>query len=225
MRGLDGAVPGETTPNANHDQEKDSAKGIERAAGDAQLDYLRRMENALLDKHDQLRANCTLRQRISQDCGIRAIGVLGNDYFDKLLVLRALKPVFGNAIFFTTDMDADMLHPEDNKVTRNLVVASGFGLTLKGRLQREVPPLRDSYQSALLLAVRLALGSKAGEDLAVPPPARLFEIGRTRAVELVTAPKLRDANGFLRPNQRKPEAKGPQKAVPADRDPHPQRAI
>ena len=226
MRGLDGAVPGGNASNANQDQGRDSGKAIERAAGDAQLDYLRRMENALLDKHAELSANCTLTQRFSQDCGIRAIGVLGNDYFDKLLVLKALKPVFGNAIFFTTDLDADMLHPEDNRATRNLIVASGFGLSLKRRLQREVPPLRDSYQTSLLLAVRLALRPE-GESgrIALPPPARLYEIGRTRAVELVTAPEMYDAQGFLRPAIGEPEAKGPQVAEPADRDPHPQEEL
>jgi len=172
MRGLDGAVPGDMASSSSRAQDKDSAKGIERAAGDAQLDYLRRMKNALLDKDAELRADCTLTERVRQDCGIRAIGVLGNDYFDKLLVLKALKPVFGNAIFFTTDLDADMLHPEDNRATRNLIVASGFGLTLKRGLQREVPPLRDSYQTSLMLAVGLALRPEGErESTALPPPA------------------------------------------------------
>ena len=222
MRGLDGAIPGEKAPSSNDDQGKRSAQAIERAAGDAQLDYLRRMKQALLDKHTQLRADCTLGQRFSQDCGIRAIGVLGNDYFDKLLVLKALKPVFGNAIFFTTDLDADMLHPEDNAVTRNLIVASGFGLSLKRGLQREVPPLRDSYQTALLLAVHLALSSRQHRDLAIPPPARLFEVGRTRMVELVTDSNLQDAGGFLRPAPQRSGDKRPQTSTSADRDPHPQ---
>lgn len=226
MRGLDGAVPGDKASNPDRAQEKDSAKGIGRAAGDAQLDYLRRMKNALLDKHAELRADCTLTQRFRQDCGIRAIGVLGNDYFDKLLVLKALKPVFGSAIFFTTDLDADMLHPEDNKATRNLIVASGFGLTLKRPLQREVPPLRDSYQTSLLLAVGLALRPEGeSESIALPPPARLYEIGRTRAVELVTASELYDAQGFLRPATGQPDTERPRVAAPADQDPHPQEEL
>ncbi|MFY9973571.1 MAG: hypothetical protein WAK53_04890, partial [Chromatiaceae bacterium] len=226
MRGLDGAVPGDKASSSSRAQDKDSGKGIERAAGDAQLDYLRRMKNTLLDKNAELRADCTLIQRFRQDCGIRAIGVLGNDYFDKLLVLKALKPVFGNAIFFTTDLDADMLHPEDNRATRNLIVASGFGLTLKRGLQREVPPLRDSYQTSMLLAVGLALRPEGeGGSIAVPPPARLYEIGRTSAVELVTASEMYDAQGFLRPAIAGPEAKGPPVAEPADQDPHPQEEL
>lgn len=200
MRGLDGVIPGGKQGSSDKDSGGDPAKAVERAEGDAQLDYLRRMRDSLVAKDAELRASCTLPQRFSQDRGIRAIGVLGNDYFDKLLVLKALKPVFRNAVFFTTDLDADMFNPRDNQVTRNLIVASGYGLTLRGRLQREVPPLRDNYQTSLLLAVRLALGLNADKRLEIPPPARLFEVGRTGPVELVDPHQLdADAKGFQRP--------------------------
>lgn len=216
MRGLDGVIPGGKQGSSDKDSGGDPAKAVERAEGDAQLDYLRRMRDSLVAKDAVLRASCTLRQRFSQDCGIRAIGVLGNDYFDKLLVLKALKPVFRNAVFFTTDLDADMFNPRDNQVTRNLIVASGYGLTLRGRLQREVPPLRDNYQTSLLLAVRLALGLNADEHLAIPPPARLFEVGRTGPVELVDPHQIEaDAEGFQRP------ADHCCPGVPSSRDAHP----
>jgi hypothetical protein len=216
MRGLDGVIPGGKQGNSDKDSGGDPAKAVERAEGDAQLDYLRRMRDSLVAKDAELRASCTLLQRFSQDCGIRAIGVLGNDYFDKLLVLKALKPVFRNAVFFTTDLDADMFNPRDNQVTRNLIVASGYGLTLRGRLQREVPPLRDNYQTSLLLAVRLALGLSEDKGLAIPPPARLFEVGRTGPVELVDPHQLdAELKGFQRP------ADHCCAGIPSNRDAHP----
>ncbi len=204
MRGIDGAIPG------SKPADKDP-KAIERPGGDAQIDYLRRMRDALLAEDTRLRQVCGWTDRLRQRCGVRAIGVLGNDYFDKLLVLQALKPAFPHAVFFTTDLYADMLLPQDNPYTRNLVVASGFGLSLNPDWQREVPPLRDSYQSALLLTVRLAVQNTLGipQGVRTPPPPRLFEIGRTRAVELVTADGRDDQGHFLRDG------------LAQNRDPHP----
>ncbi len=59
---------------------------------------MRRLAAKLKEKDDEFRRR--------GEGGIRAIGVLGNDVFDKLLVLRALKPQFPEAVFFTTDYDA-----------------------------------------------------------------------------------------------------------------------
>jgi hypothetical protein len=195
MRGIDGQIPG-AKPQGKGEGE---AQVIERPGGDTQTDYLRRMRDALLAEDARLRQACGFADRVRQRCGIRAIGVLGNDYFDKLLVLQALKPVFPNAVFFTTDLYADMLHPQDDPFTRNLIVASGYGLSLAQDWQREVPPLRDSYQTALLLTVRLAVQDALGmrPRVRTPAPPRLFEIGRTRAVELVTSPE-RDTQGRFR---------------------------
>ncbi len=207
MRGIDGQIPGAKP----HGKGEGETQVIERPGGDAQTDYLRRTRDALLAEDASLRQTCSLANRLRQRCGIRAIGVLGNDYFDKLLVLQALKPVFPNAVFFTTDLYADMLHPEDNPFTRNLVVASGYGLRLDQNWQREVPPLRDSYQTALLLTVRLAVQDTLGIRplTQTPAPPRLFEIGRTQAVELVTSPE-RDKQGHFR-----------RAGVAPWRDPHP----
>lgn len=52
-------------------------------------------------------------------------------------------------VFFTIDLDARLLHPGEYAWTRNLVVASGFGLALHGDMQRDIPPFLD------LIAVRL----------------------------------------------------------------------
>jgi hypothetical protein len=216
LHGLDGIIPG-ATPK---DTSKEPSRTVERPVGDAQLDYLRRMRDALLAQDAAQRAQCGLLQRIRQQCGIRAIGVLGNDYYDKLLVLQALKGVFGEVVYFTTDLDAAMLHQDDRVNTRNLLVASGFGLTLKPELQEKVPPLRDSYQTALLLTVRLAVHANQAKDdplakITLPPPPRLFEIGRTHAVELVVAPTLYQGNFHH------PDASLLKRTAAVEHDPHP----
>ncbi len=38
--------------------------------------------------------------------GFRAIGILGSDVYDKLLILRALRPRFPDVVFFTNNLDA-----------------------------------------------------------------------------------------------------------------------
>ena len=50
--------------------------------------------------------------------GFKAIGVLGSDVYDKLLILQALKQNFPHAIFFTTDLDARLFPPREIQWTR-----------------------------------------------------------------------------------------------------------
>jgi hypothetical protein len=130
--------------------------------------------------------------------GIRAIGVVGTDVYDKLLILRALRPSFPHAVFFTTDLDADLGHPDEYRSARNLIVASHFGLQLDRELQGHTAPFRDSYQAATYFACLLALECPALEprvDAGMPwaPAAAggrrpmsplLFEIGRNGPYQL-----------------------------------------
>ena len=102
---------------------------------------------------------------------------------------------FPERIFFTTDLDARLLHPDSIKYTRNLVVASGFGLQLRKDLQGDVPPFRDVYQTSIFLATRRAFRDfhpahqrPHQTDLLLqqtdPPTPRLFEIGKHHAIDL-----------------------------------------
>lgn len=180
LRGVDGRLPGNAPGNdKGSNQDAKPAERVERPEGDAQVDYLRRLA---LDLE---------RRWHGKGRRIAAIGVIGDDYHDKVLALRALRASFPGAFFFTTDLDAAMLHPADNKVTRNLVVASGYGLTLRPELQGDIPPFRYGYQSAAFLATRVALGD--GTRFALPQSEterncllrpQLFEIGYTQAVRL-----------------------------------------
>lgn len=165
MRGLDGTSP--QSEGREQSGQKDGDKPLEkpwevdasqweRPVGASGLDYIRRVA----DKLTQLdRALVRKGQRL------KAIGVVGSDVYDKLLVLQALRARFPNVIFFTTDLDARLLHPSRYSWCRNLVVASSFGLELNADLQREIPPFRDSYQTSAFLACLLALdGVKFGPD-------------------------------------------------------------
>jgi len=113
------------------------------------------------------------------------------------------------AIWLTTDLDAQLLHPADFQWTRNLVVASTFGLRLADAVHGSTPPFRDSYQTSSYLATRLAVGEpKAAEwwqkVQALKPdrqkalyevlPPQVFEIGRGEAVSLSADASRSDLN-------------------------------
>ncbi|HTO10573.1 MAG TPA: hypothetical protein VMQ51_03295, partial [Candidatus Binatia bacterium] len=207
LRGLDGFVPN-TLPKPETPSADSSAtlklpsvgfgsqdpKRRERADGSSQLDYLRRLSAYVRDAEKAL----------NPLGGVKAVGILGSDVYDKLLVLQALREAYPEAIFFTTDLDARFLQASDSQWARNLVVVSSFGLRLSESWQPRTPPFRDSYQTAQFFAVRLAMGewparffagkrmvverpprkqlSQTDLDIAMTP--RTFEIGRTAAFDL-----------------------------------------
>ena len=115
-----------------------------------------------------------------------AIGVLGSDVYDKLLVLRALRDEFPTAWFFTTDLDARLLHAGEIEWTRNLIVAAHFGLALRNEMQGEIAPFRDSYQTAIFLSTQVAVRAQGVYGLPLQP--RMFEIGRTGPFDLSDGP-------------------------------------
>ena len=172
LRGLDGETPQEKSEGSDADTSGEDKgtllpdpRALERASGEAQYDYLRR-----------------LAQDIQFDVGaasVKAIGVLGTDVHDKLLVLQALHDRFPRAFFFTTDLDARYQHASVYPFTRNLVVASGFDIESKSKGRVLMPPFRDSYQTATFHAVRMALHGEAGSRKSWLKP-KLFEIGRDR---------------------------------------------
>jgi len=173
LRGLDGQLPSaqpakDSTVQGKEDSDEGeqgkvkeksaNEKRIERPEGQGQLDYLRRLSGRLQTLQGELR---------SKGGGeIKAIGVLGSDVYDKLIILQALRSQFPSALFFTTDLDARMLHPQELAWTKNLIVGSNFGLELKSMLQGDIMPFRDSYQTSVYFSTLIALhnASRAGED-------------------------------------------------------------
>ena len=202
LSGLDGEVPGDDGVKAarvekpkSTETAKDALAGglKERPEGTSQLDYVRALATRIQDEGE----------------GAKAIGILGSDPYDALLILKALRPAFPYAIFFTVDLDARHLHASEYKWTRNMVIASPFGLQLEGGLQRDVPPFRSSDQTATYFAVLRAVNHVAcraagdrqnpstvcpgGYHVALTPEdriydaaehPRIFEVGREGAVDL-----------------------------------------
>jgi hypothetical protein len=208
LRGLDGRLPNppsakkrgspaEDTDDPNDKSSDSSASAtpgtadkFESAEGQSQFDYLRRLAQRIHERDDQLRRG---------GAHVAAIGVLGRDIYDKLLILQALRPEFPDANFFTTDLDALLLPAKKTHYTRNLLVASSYGLRLRDGLQDDIPPFRNSYQSSIFVASRLAIQ----DGFSTLPPAQaalaidhalerglaqpvLFQIGRTGPQALPT---------------------------------------
>ena len=197
LGGLDGEVPGDDAARAARAAKGAAATpsaeaGRDRPEGTSQLDYVRALVARIHDEGE----------------GARAIGIMGTDPYDALLIIKALRPFFPHAIFFTLDLDARHLHPSEYKSTRNMVIASPFGLQLEGGLQRDVPPFRSSYQTSAYFATLQAVGhvtceSRGHQPQSGPctsayhaaltpddrlydagPHPRIFEVGRNGAVDL-----------------------------------------
>ncbi len=146
LRGIDGATGSEVSKN-NKASKKSDGKEIRRPVGENQYDYLRNIGDQISN----------LNASLADGGKVRAIGIVGSDTYDKLLVLQALRERFPEVVFFTTDLDSRMLHKSENKWARNLVVASGFGLSPKDENQHEITTFRDSYQTSLYLSVLTAI--------------------------------------------------------------------
>jgi hypothetical protein len=162
LRGIDGEIPenspvaksyGPSASNsaAEADDRREATNDI-RPNGNSQLDYLARLEVKL--------AALNREHYLTYGNGIAAIGIVGTDVFDKLLILRALRTRLPEVIFFTTDLDAEFDDDAERKTTRNLIVASHFGLELAEPLQQHVPPFRDSYQTGTYFGAMAALKSE-----------------------------------------------------------------
>lgn len=195
LRGLDGIDANEkhqteNTKKLESDQKdlENKVEQIRRPVGTNQFDYLRRIAERINQLNDKL-----IKENTGQ---IKAIGILGSDPYDKLLILQILRKQFPNMVFFTTDLDARLLHPAEIKWTRNVIVASSYDLKLSDDLQKGAPPFRDSYQTGLYLSTLMAIGcwQEDCQDIAIlnnrksfhidEHKPQMFEIGHNGAVQL-----------------------------------------
>jgi hypothetical protein len=181
MHGLDGRLPGDSSKEESHDdsakkQESSSSAPGEATEGSNQSDFLRRLAKTLRQQEQQWRNQ--------GEGGIQAIGVLGSDIYDKLMVLRALRPAFPNAAFFTNNYDAHFERPDDWDDVHNLIVASPFSGSLDPPWQKALAPFRDNNQTSMYAGTLMALGkiTKIGD---VVRPPHLFEVGRNGVQELI----------------------------------------
>lgn len=186
LRGIDGKLPSDEKDDrekkdsaANGSKDTDlSRRPTEQTEGLNQADDLRRLAEML--------QNLDIEWRSKGSGELKAIGLLGSDVYDKLELLKALRPLFPEAVFFTNNLEARLAHPNEWKETHNLVVVSALGLSLKGELgekYQEVAPFRDSGQTALFAATLEAMGNSDIKK-AKPKSPVIFEIGRNGPKEL-----------------------------------------
>lgn len=199
LRGLDGSKPlakREEQPAASSSASSSSDPQAliesalrtpdQRAENDAQLDYAERLGEFLANKNRELRRT---------NGGIMAVGLLGTDVYDKLILLQALGPRLKDSLFFTTDLDARMWMPsKQTSITRNLIVASSYSVEPQiddCSMDGTFLPFRSVYQTADFLATRAAvkdsLQTTNFEPVLNDLGGHLFEIGRHGPVELLSA--------------------------------------
>jgi hypothetical protein len=192
LRGIDGKLPGDDEKTKGGEPKGAEAKtaearkareSSETSEGSNQADYLRRLAATLVEKDRQLVKQTNGR-------GLKAVGILGSDVYDKLMVLRSLRKALPGVIFFTDNLDSRLALPAEWHDTHNLIVGSGFGLCLRQDLQDWVPPFRNSYQTSMFAATLMATGvlppPDTSADLGAP---RLYEIGRHGAYDISIDPK------------------------------------
>jgi hypothetical protein len=183
LRGIDGRLPGEPGKDNQREPEQKTQLGqntaIEATEGLNQSDYLRRLTRQMKEDNTRLQQD--------DGSGIRAIGLLGSDIYDKLMILRALRPQFPDAIFFTNNYDAHFERRDDWDVTHNLVIASPFGSTVPEIYveHRQIPPFRDSNQTSMYVGTLVATTKMDPDDAKwLKWQPRIFEISRRGAYDL-----------------------------------------
>ena len=204
QRGMDGIVAGQqnqANQSRGSNQPKSDARSpsidaatMRRPVGTGQFDYLRRLATDIHKKDREW--------RLETGHGVRAVVLLGSDVYDKLLILRALRPELPGAIFATTDLDAHLLHPAEYNWARSLIVASTYNLSLSlpSNVTMTTMPFRDSYQTSVYLATRLSFNSElmkevksSQEGIYQKIPPQLMEIGRQNLIELSSNEDINDS--------------------------------
>lgn len=184
LRGIDGQLPGESGKDNSREQPQKNQLGQETGAVEAteglnQSDYLRRLARQLKERNAALQKH---------GGAIRAIGLFGSDVYDKLMILRALRPQFPEALFFTINYDAHFERRDDWQDTHNLIIGSPFGNSLfwlpneREKHPDRVPPFRDNNQTSIYGGTLVATGLYDATDLS--RQHRVFEISRRGAFDL-----------------------------------------
>ncbi|SCZ84633.1 hypothetical protein [Nitrosomonas mobilis] len=144
--------------------------------GPSQVDYLHRLAKEIKNSHNDINID-------KRDSGIKAVGIFGSDFNDKLRILEALRAKMPEILVFTTDLDAQMFSPQHWQAVRNLVVASHFNLRLGPKYQEHFPGFRDSQQTNIFYHTIKLFKDDVKNDDKKPEP-KIFEIGRNGPVLL-----------------------------------------
>lgn len=200
FKGIDGELPrpkgSEDASDKKEESEQKGFRSFPKPEGKPQLDYLYR----LVDSINQIKYNWG-------SIKLKAIGILGSDIYDKLLILRTLREHFPEALFFTTDLDALYMHPSEREWTQNLIVSSFFGLRLKDTYQDSIPPFRDVYQTSVFYSCLYALKDISSTTLTFYDSPQfnpcIYEIGRSDAYDLTGPTRVDSVKDDLRPESQR----------------------
>jgi hypothetical protein len=150
--------------------------GLDRAEGSSQFDYLSRTINGLSQSHPPC-----------------AVALFGTDVFDKISLLKLLRETLPDALYLSTQLDALYFAPGNLSFTRDLIVASPFGLNPldeNGRQPARLVSFRDSNQTSLYVALTNAvLDVRPSSSTASRPAAQLYEIGDHGPIKLESSPQ------------------------------------
>lgn len=179
FKGIDGNIPTRQETNKPSQSQIEVIENPWNTSGQSQYDYLVRLVEDIRRKERQI------KEAHGPQASFKAIGIMGTDVHDKLLILQALRQYFPEKVFFTTDLQAIYQQPENYEWTHNMIIASHFGLQLRGELQGSIPPFRDSYQTALYFTCLKILGvtretEKKGtlDTATMVPKPRIYEVAR-----------------------------------------------
>jgi hypothetical protein len=104
------------------------------------------------------------------------------------MILRALRPEFPDAGFFTNSFDAYFEQRDHWDDAHNLVIVSPFGNVLPEKWQQKATPFRDNYQTAMYASTLAATGLTTLNDMQeLAKYPHIFEISRRGAYELQPA--------------------------------------
>ena len=176
LRGLDGQVPGSEVPGSEvagseapggASGSKDSGKRRTAARTPQRSGRMPSRKTARKGRANSITSGGwaismqDVDRRLHRETGnegIEAVGILGSDLYDKLLVLQALKPVLPDALFFTTDLDALIMHPIALTSTRNLLShrasACASGLPFREKFRRSAAAIKPPSSVATRIALR-----------------------------------------------------------------------
>lgn len=187
LSGVEGNLSADRVPKPSEDSKtvapgsSSTAISLQRAEGEHQIDYVARLGRIFSRRIRERDVKPGERGKLV------AIGVLGADVYDKLLLIQALRPLFKDAVFFTDTLDARFMDPTKAiPYTRNLVIATSYGFDLFRALQLGAPPFRSTEQTGAFLAVQAAVARDKPELDNIHDQVKplRFEIGRNYPVSL-----------------------------------------
>src|SRR5690606_37045609 len=107
FKGIDGNIPTRQETNKPSQSQIEVIENPWNTSGQSQYDYLVRLVEDIRRKERQI------KEAHGPQASFKAIGIMGTDVHDKLLILQALRQYFPEKVFFTTDLQAIYQQPEN----------------------------------------------------------------------------------------------------------------